>query len=150
MSTSMLYLGFGINGYHYTRYKYQQGALVFRIEKEPTSLRCPSCKGIQVIRKGTAALRWFLTLPIRCKQVYLKLQRQTESAGKKFLIGTCWLLLKNPEHISLQHNEKQRLEIALRLKSSLATVYYLKEHLRQQQDQDIAKTGIRFSGFGVL
>jgi transposase len=60
-----------------------------------------------------------------------ELQRQTESAGKKVLKGTRWLLLKNPEHLSLQHNEKQRLEEALRLNSSLASVYYLKEDLRQ-------------------
>ena len=312
MSTSILYHGFGICGYRYTRTEYQQGALVFSIEKEPTSLRCPCCKGIQVIRKG-AVLRWFHTLPIGSKQVYLKLQvprvmcracgivrqitlgfadarrtytrafqryvmelskhmtildvarhlgigwdtvkeiqrtylstrfarpdlkhleliaideiaigkghryltvvldlvsgavvfvgdgrgadslvpfwrrlkrarakieavaidmspayiaavsanlpaaaivfdhfhliklfndklsklrrelqRQAESTGKKVLKGTRWLLLKNPEHFSPEHNEKQRLEEALRLNSSLATAYYLKEDLRQLWQQ---------------
>ena len=139
-----------------------------------------------------------------------ELQRQAESTGKKVLKGTRWLLLKNPEHFSPEHNEKQRLEEALRLNSSLATAYYLKEDLRQlwqqtgkpaaraflddwiararafkcchvaqvcadsrlssrgnpclfrfpdfhrssgryqQQDQDIAKTGIRFSRYGFL
>ena len=320
MSTSILYHGFGIYGYRYTRTDYQKGALVFSIEKEPTSLRCPCCKGIQVIRKGTV-LRWFHTLPIGRKQVYLKLQvprvmcracgivrqirlgfadprrtytrafqryvmelskhmtildvarhlgigwdtvkeiqrtylstrfarpdlkhlelmaideiaigkghryltvvldlvsgavvfvgdgrgtdsltpfwkrlkrarakiqavaidmspayisavstnlptaaivfdhfhliklfndrlaklrrelqRQAEKAGKKVLKGTRWLLLKNPENLSLQHNEKQRLEEALRLNSSLATAYYLKEDLRQlwhQPDKPIASS----------
>jgi len=308
MSTSILYHGFGIYGYRYTRTEYQQGALVFSIEKDPTSLRCPCCKGIQVIRKGTV-LRWFHTLPIGSKQVYLKLQvprvmcrtcgivrqitlgfadarrtytmafqryvvelskrmtirdvarhlgigwdtvkevlrtylssrfsrpdlkhldliaideiaigkghryltvvldllsgavvfvgdgkgadslapfwkrlkrarakiravaidmspayisavstnlpeavivfdhfhlvklfndklsklhrelqRQAETAGKKVLKGTRWLLLKKPERLSPDHNEQQRLEEALRLNSSLATAYYLKEDLRQ-------------------
>jgi transposase len=60
-----------------------------------------------------------------------ELQRQAESAGKKVLKGTRWLLLTNPEHLSPQHNEKKRLEEALRLNSSLATAYYLKEDLRQ-------------------
>lgn len=308
MSTSILYHGFGIHGYRFTRTEYQQGALVFSIEKEPTSLRCPCCKGIEVIRKGTV-LRWFHTLPIGSKQVYLKLQvprvmcrtcgivrqitlgfadarrtytrafqryvmelskhmtildvarhlgigwdtvkeiqktylltrfarpdlkhleliaideiaigkghryltvvldlisgavvfvgdgrgadsltpfwkrlkrarakiravaidmspayiaavsanlptaaivfdhfhliklfndklaklrrelqQKAEGAGKKVIKGTRWLLLKNPEHLSLQYNEQQRLEEALRLNSSLATAYYLKEDLRQ-------------------
>ena len=308
MSTSILYHGFGIYGYRYTKTEYQQGALVFSIEKDPTSLRCPCCKGIQVIRKGTV-LRWFHTLPIGSKQVYLKLQvprvmcracgivrqitlgfadarrtytrafqryvvelskrmtirdvarhlgigwdtvkevlrtylssrfsrpdlkhldliaideiaigkghryltvvldllsgavvfvgdgkgadslapfwkrvkrarakiravaidmspayitavstnlpeavivfdhfhlvklfndklsklrrelqRQAETAGKKVLKGTRWLLLKKPERLSPDHNEQQRLEEALRLNSSLATAYYLKEDLRQ-------------------
>ena len=40
-------------------------------------------------------------------------------------------MLKNPEHFSPEHNEKQRLEEALRLNSSLATVCYLMEDLRQ-------------------
>jgi len=312
MSTSILYHGFGIYGYRYTRTEYQQGALVFSIEKDPTSLRCPCCKGIQVIRKGTT-LRWFHTLPIGNKQVYLKLQvprvmcracgivrqitlgfadarrtytrafqryvvelskrmtirdvarhlgigwdtvkevlrtylssrfsrpdlknldliaideisigkghryltvvldllsgavlfvgdgrdadsltpfwkrlkrakpkiravaidmspayvaavsanlptaaivfdhfdliklfndklsklrrelqQKAESVGKKVLKGTRWLLLKNPDNLSDERNEKQRLEEALRLNSSLATAYYLKEDLRQLWDE---------------
>ena len=40
MSTSILYHGFGISFYCYTKTEYQQGALIFSIEKEPTSLRC--------------------------------------------------------------------------------------------------------------
>jgi transposase len=60
-----------------------------------------------------------------------ELQQKAEGAGKKVIKGTRWLLLKNPEHLSLQHNEQQRLEEALRLNSSLATAYYLKEDLRQ-------------------
>lgn len=73
MSTSILYHGFGIHGYRYTKTEYRQGALVFSIEKEATCLRCPCCKGIHVTRKGNV-LRWFHTLPIGRKQVYLKLR----------------------------------------------------------------------------
>lgn len=308
MSTSILYHGFGISGYRYTRTEYQQGALVFSIEKDPLSLRCPCCSGSQVTRKGTLP-RWFHALPIGRKQVYIKLQvprvscqfcgivrqikigfadarrtytkaferyvmelsrhmtiqdvahhldigwdtvkeiqrtylsaryarpslknlemlaideiavgkghhyltvvldllsgavvfvgdgrgtdslvpfwrrlkrarakiravvidmspayisavsdnlpdttivfdhfhliklfndklsklrrelqQKAEGAGKKVFKGTRWLLLKNPDNLSIEHNEKQRLEEALRLNSSLATAYYLKEDLRQ-------------------
>lgn len=325
MSTSILYHGFGIHGYRYTKTEYQQGALVFSIEKEPTSLRCPCCKGIQVIRKGSV-LRWFHTLPIGRKQVYLKLQiprvfcrtcgvirqiklgfvdarrtytrafqryvmelskhmtildvarhlgigwdtvkeiqrtylstrfakpdlknleliaideisigkghryltvvldlvsgavvfvgdgrgadslvpfwkrlkrakaniqavaidmspayisavsanlptativfdhfhliklfndklsnlrrdlqRQAEKDGKKVLKGTRWLLLKNPENLSPKYDEKQRLEEALSLNSSLATAYYLKEDLRQLWQQPDKKTaGVFLDGW---
>ena len=70
MSMEILYHGFGFYGCHYTRAKYQQGALVFSSEKEPTSLRCPCCKGLEVKRKRTD-LQWFYTLPKGGKQVYV-------------------------------------------------------------------------------
>jgi transposase len=60
-----------------------------------------------------------------------ELQQKAESVGKKVLKGTRWLLLKNPDNLSDKRNEKQRLEEALQLNSSLATAYYLKEDLRQ-------------------
>ena len=337
MSTSILYHGFGISGYRYTRTEYQQGALVFSIEKDPLSLRCPCCSGIQVTRKGTLP-RWFHALPIGRKQVYIKLQvprvscrfcgivrqikigfadarrtytkaferyvmelsrhmtiqdvahhldigwdtvkeiqrtylsaryarprlkdldllaideitvgkghryltvvldlvsgavvfvgdgrgtdslvpfwrklkrarakiravaidmspayisavsgnlpdativfdhfhliklfndklsklrrelqQKAEGAGKKVFKGTRWLLLKNPDNLSIERNEKQRLEEALRLNSSLATAYYLKEDLRQlwrQQNKHRASTFLddwiaraRCSGIAML
>jgi transposase len=50
---------------------------------------------------------------------------------KKVLKGTRWLLLKNPENLDPKHNEQERLAEALRLNQPLATVYYMKEDLRQ-------------------
>ena len=64
-----------------------------------------------------------------------ELQQKAESVGKKVLKGTRWLLLKNPDNLSDERNEKQRLEEALRLNSSRATTYYLKEDLRQLWDE---------------
>ena len=72
MSTSILYHGFGIRGYRYTRSYFCEGDIVFSIEKDPSSLRCPCCKGWHIIRRG-GALRWFHTLPIGRKQVYIAL-----------------------------------------------------------------------------
>jgi transposase len=57
-----------------------------------------------------------------------------EAAGpldKKVLKGTRWLLLKNPENLDATRNERERLAEALRLNRPLATVYYMKEDLRQ-------------------
>ena len=54
---------------------------------------------------------------------------------KNVLKGIRWLLLKNPENLDPKRNERQRLEEALRINQPLATVYYMKEDLRQIWDQ---------------
>lgn len=60
----------------------------------------------------------------------------TDLMQKKVLKGTRWLLLKNPENLSEQRHERERLEEALRMNQPLATAYYLKEDLRQIWLQD--------------
>ena len=55
----------------------------------------------------------------------------TEGLAKEILKGTRWLLLKNPENLDPKRNERERLEEALRMNKPLATVYYMKEDLRQ-------------------
>jgi transposase len=65
----------------------------------------------------------------------------TEQMHKEVLKGTRWLLLKNPENLDPKRNERARLEEALRMNQPLATVYYLKEDLRQiweQKDKEAA------------
>jgi transposase len=68
-----LYHGFGIRGYRYKRTYFAEGDLVFSIEKDPSTLRCPCCKGWHVIRHG-AALRWFRAVPIGRKSIYIALR----------------------------------------------------------------------------
>jgi transposase len=55
----------------------------------------------------------------------------TSGLNKKVLKGTLWLLLKNPENLDPKRRELERLQEALRLNQPLATVYYMKEDLRQ-------------------
>jgi transposase len=50
---------------------------------------------------------------------------------RRLLKGTRWLLLKNPENLDPQMNERERLQDALNLNTPLTTAYYLKEDLRQ-------------------
>jgi transposase len=73
-----------------------------------------------------------------------ELQREVkDSAQHKVLKGTRWLLLKNPDNLKEQKNERQRLESALELNKPLATAYYMKEDLRQlwnQKNQTEAQT----------
>jgi transposase len=65
-----------------------------------------------------------------------ELQREAEGPlAKKVLKGTRWLLLKNPENLDDEKDERRRLEKALALNKPLATVYYMKEDLRQIWDQ---------------
>ena len=65
-----------------------------------------------------------------------ELQREAEGPlAKKVLKGTRWLLLKNPENLDEERDERRRLAKALALNKPLATVYYMKEDLRQIWDQ---------------
>ena len=72
MSTSILYHGFGVRGYRYKRSHFEEGKIVFSIEKDSSSLRCPCCNDWHVNRRG-GVFRWFQTLPIGGKQVYVAL-----------------------------------------------------------------------------
>ena len=61
-------------------------------------------------------------------------------SDRQLLKGTRWLLLKNPENLDPQRNEKQRLQDALALNAPLSIAYYLKEDLRQFWDQPNKRT----------
>jgi len=54
----------------------------------------------------------------------------TDLLQKDVLKGSRWLLLKNPENLRDDRNERARLEEALSLNKPLATAYYMKEDLR--------------------
>jgi len=75
MSTSLLYHGFGIQGYQYVRTQYQGGAVTFTIHQDPSEYRCPDCRSRQVVRKGQNPRR-FRTLPIGGKPVFVLLAIQ--------------------------------------------------------------------------
>jgi transposase len=66
--------------------------------------------------------------------------------GQKLLKGIRWLLLKNPENLDPEKNERQRLERSLRLNEPLALAYYMKEDLRQiwlQENKAMARLVLR-------
>jgi transposase len=67
----------------------------------------------------------------------------TDAGQRQILKGTRWLLLKNPENLDPERNEKQRLEDALRLNTPLTIAYYLKEDLRQIWQQASKATARR-------
>jgi transposase len=59
-----------------------------------------------------------------------------DNLGREVLKGSRWLLLKRPKNLDPKHNEKERLEEALRLNAGLATAYYLKEDLYEFWEQE--------------
>lgn len=59
-----------------------------------------------------------------------------DDAQKKVVKGTRWLLLKNPENLDQDRNEKERLDAALSINKPLAIAYYLKEDLREIWSQE--------------
>ena len=67
----------------------------------------------------------------------------TDRMHKEVLKGTRWLLLKNPENLDPKKKERERLEEALRMNQPLATVYYMKEDLRQIWGQPDKATAAR-------
>lgn len=77
------------------------------------------------------------------RQLFHQLQ---DEGQRKILKGTRWLLLKNPENLDPQRNERQRLREALRLNTPLTLAYYMKEDLRQiweQRDKATARRVLR-------
>ncbi len=63
MSTSLLYHGFGLQGYRHVHTKFYSGAIHFRVQQDGFALRCPECGSYQVKRRGRV-MRRFRTLPI--------------------------------------------------------------------------------------
>ena len=72
MSTSLLYHGFGLQGYQHVHTKYHHGAIHFRVRQEVFALCCPECGSYQVKRRGRV-MRRFRTLPIGDKPVWIEL-----------------------------------------------------------------------------
>ena len=72
------------------------------------------------------------------------LQRDASKIEKQVLKGTRWLLLKNTENLDDTRNERQRLEAALKINQPLATVYYMKEDLRQFWSQPDKEAALSF------
>jgi transposase len=73
-----------------------------------------------------------------------ELYNQASSKEERHLLkGTRWLLLKNPENLDEDRDERERLEEALELNKPLSVAYYLKEDLRQIWSQPDKRTARR-------
>jgi transposase len=71
MSTSLLYHGFGLRGYHHTACVYVEGQVTFRVCQPRDRLRCATCQSENVWSQGSI-LRTFQTVPIGSKPVQIE------------------------------------------------------------------------------
>src|SRR5262249_37549196 len=88
--------------------------------------------------KGVVVLDRFHFIKLchdRVSDLRRSLYHRAEADQKKVLKGARWLLLKGPENLDAEKDEKARLEEALALNKPLATAYYLKEDLRRFWEQ---------------
>jgi transposase len=72
MSTSLLYHGFGVRGYHHEKTEYKKGEVTFTISHPREDCRCAVCGSADVIGRGKVVRR-FRSLPIGSKPVWLRL-----------------------------------------------------------------------------
>ena len=68
-------------------------------------------------------------------QLRRSLFRKATEEGKGVLKGIRFLLLKNPDNLKPERDEKERLQAALDLNQPLSIAYYMKEDLRQLWNQ---------------
>ena len=69
MSTSLLYHGFGIVGYHHKVTRFEKGTIVFTIS--PPRLCCPCCGSRDIIHHGSRRRLW-KNLPIGHRATYIE------------------------------------------------------------------------------
>lgn len=70
MSTSLLYHGFGVRGYHYVRTLFQKGQVIFTVKKKRHDLCCSNCGSHKLILRGKVE-RKFRSLPIGKKPTFI-------------------------------------------------------------------------------
>src|SRR5271167_3265952 len=73
MSTSLLYHGFGIVGYHYLNQFFEGGQVTFRIEQPRERHRCSQCGSTDVWDQGGVE-RTFRMVPIGSKPTFVQLK----------------------------------------------------------------------------
>src|ERR1019366_8067715 len=75
MSTSLLYHGWGLRGYHHRATDYEEGTIRFRVEQVDSTFRCAHCGSTAVMKSGLVP-RHFRSLPIGGKTVWIDLPIQ--------------------------------------------------------------------------
>jgi len=73
MSTSLLYHGFGLVGYHYIRTRYENGTIIFQVRQNPSDICCPVCQSKRFIFRGKK-MRRFRSIPIGSKPVFIEFE----------------------------------------------------------------------------
>ena len=135
MSTSILYHGFGLVGYHYMRTTYEGGKVIFSIQHKRDKLHCPECNGKDIVLKGSV-MRRFRTVPIGTKVIYLDLAVRRIACKRCHALRQVELGFADPRYSYTRSFERYVLELSKHM-----TILDVARHLNVSWDmiKDIQK-----------
>jgi transposase len=129
MSTSLLYHAFGIRGYEYVRTEYQGGQVIFTIQQEPQTFRCPCCGSREVLSRGHVQRR-FRSLPIGSRATFVVLPIPRVECQACGVIRQVKIPFANPRRSYTTSFERYALELSRRM-----TIRDVAMHLNVGWDQ---------------
>ena len=155
MSTSLLYHAFGIRNYNYCKTEYKKGKVIFTIEHDSKSLKCPVCDTKDITLRGKKR-RVFRAVPIGMKRVFIQLRIQRvkcHRCGKvrQVKMGFADPLLSYTKSFERYANELSRnmtiLDVAIHLGVSWDVIKdiqkrYLKKHFGRPKLRHLERIAI--------
>ena len=135
MSTSLLYHGFGIRGYHHVNTQFTGGDIIFTVEQDPSTLRCPNCNSRLVAKRGKA-WRMFRTVPIGMKTVLIRMAIHRVHCMICCLVRQVKVKFSDPRRSYTRAFERYALELSRHM-----TIKDVAQHLNVSWDviKDIQK-----------
>jgi transposase len=114
MSTSLLYHAFGIRDYEYVRTEYQGGQVIFTIQQEHESCRCPRCGSREVLPRGHVERR-FRSLPIGSRATFVALPIPRVECRACGVIRQVEIRFADPRRSYTASFERYALELSRRM-----------------------------------
>jgi transposase len=135
MSTSLLYHGFGIQGYKYVRTAYEGGQVIFTIRQESKTYRCSACGSRNVRPKGQVERR-FRSLPIGSRPTFVVLSIPRVACRDCGVVRQVEVAFADPRRSYTKAFERYALEL-----SRCTTILDVARHLGVSWDvvKDIQK-----------
>jgi transposase len=128
MSTSLLYHAFGLVGYQYVRQEFQDGQVIFHIDKPRDRLRCSACGSDDLWTQGGID-RTFRTVPIGNKPVLLQFRVPRLRCFDCGLVRQAKLGFADPKKHYTRAFERYALQLSRRM-----TIKDVAEHLQVSWD----------------
>ena len=110
MSTSLLYHGWGLKGYHYVRTEYAQGKILFTVQAASGTLACPACGCRQLIHHGGTERIW-RQVPIGSKPVFIRMRIPRVECRKCKTIRQVEVGFAAPRYTYTRQFERYALEL---------------------------------------
>jgi transposase len=114
MSTSLLYHAFGIRDYEYVRTEYQGGQVIFTIQQEHESCRCPRRGSREVLPRGHVERR-FRSLPIGSRATFVVLPIPRVECRACGVIRQVEIRFADPRRSYTASFERYALELSRRM-----------------------------------